>query len=161
MGFEVMLDATRWGAPRERRNPFTGAMVTCSAPELSDAELEAMRGVLVRAGATLDDEGAGFLALPQARLELYGPGAGLVKINGDLESACVVLFDLATAGQLSIRAPDFGEDEPGLVTTAEALARIAQSPAQGPAILVASPNELARRLAPHQAAAARYAARVT
>ena len=161
MAFEVMLQATRWGAPREERNPFTGGMVTCCPEELSEADLAAMRGVLVRAGATLDDEGGGFVALARARLELYGPSAALVKVSGDLESACVVLFDLATAGNLSICAPNFLEDEPVLVTTAEALARIEQAPAERQAIVIANAGELARRLAPHQAAALRYAAQVT
>jgi hypothetical protein len=161
MAFEVMLEATRWGAPREVRNPFTGGMVTSCPAEPSEAELGAMRAVLVRAGATLDDDGGGFLALPRARLELYGPDAGLVKVSGDLESACVVLFDLATAGHLSISAPNFHEDEPVLVTTADALARLEQAPAAGPAIVIANASELARRLAPHQAAALRYAAHVT
>lgn len=106
-----------------------------------------MRDVLVRAGAALDDGGAGFVALPRARLELYGPDAGLVKVSGDLESACVVLFDLATAGQLSISAPNFHEDEPVLVTTAEALARLEQTPAEGAAIVVADAGELASAVA--------------
>ena len=122
-----------------------------------------MRGVLVCAGATLDDDASGLLTLAGAHIQFYGWGAGgdMVKVIGDLETACVVLFDLATAGHLALSAPNFLEDEPTLVTTADALARIADAPAEGPAIVAASPGELARRLAPHQTAALRYSAQIT
>jgi hypothetical protein len=159
MGYELSLQPTRRGPLRDARNPFTGAVQPMAPLEMSPEELHAALAVLERHGGKLDARGGGLVRLERAMLEFSGFGltGDLVKVSGDLAGACACLFDLATAGQLVI-APDDG----AFVTTAEALARARDLEDElGTSVLVASVEELVTKLAPNQAAAMAYAARVT
>lgn len=147
MGFEVHLRGSRRGAPREVRNPFTGALVTHAPLVMSAEEHSAALAVLARYGE-LDEDGGGQIALEGAALELSGfdEQGALVKVLGDLDVACRALFELATAGELLI-VPDEGD---AFVTTAGALARARQLATSddtfGPFVLVATPEALAAAL---------------
>jgi len=82
-----------------------------------------------------------------------------VKVIGDLACAYACLFEMATAGQLVILSVN---EEDGIVTTAEALARARDLEGElGPCTLIENVEQLVSKLAPDQAGAMAYTLRNT
>ena len=163
MGFELGLRGTHRDVPREIIDPFTRKPAMHAPLVMSAVELDAARAVIARRGGTLDD-GAGLLTLRHAAIQFYGFDAegDLVKVIGDLRTACEFLFELATEGQLVIWNGAAADDRvASFVTTTAALARTrALDDELGTTILVTSAEELFVSLAPDHADSMAYTARV-
>lgn len=131
---------------------------------MSAAELDAALAVIARRGGSLDD-GGGLLTLAHAAIQFYGFDAegDLVKVIGDLRTACEFLFELASAGQLVIWNGAADDDRPAsFVTTTDALSRAAALDDElGTTVLVTSAEHLFVSLAPDHADSMAYTARVT
>ena len=122
MAYEFALMGTRRGEQRLVFNPFTGQSAMMTTPAMSDDERAAVRAVFARHGATLD-AGSGTIALAGAamRLEDLGGLRSVVIIEGLIEQAIGILFEIATAGRLVVMNDHVKCDDPGpVVTTAEA-----------------------------------------
>lgn len=152
MGFEVTLTPSRLGRERKWQNPFTGVAVNMAMPEMTPAELRAARNVLQKlaggklVGATVI---GGALFYPLSRT------GDIVKIVGELDQACGVLFAVASAGNLLI-ASDWNV----YVTTKAALEAASASSKSLP-ILVHHPESLAVALSTECGTARKYTRKAT
>jgi len=159
MGFELTLRGTRRAPPRQGQNPFTGELELHAPLVMSATEHAAMLTVIGRHGGRLDDCGGGRVVLEKAALFFSGfdEEGGLVKVEGDLRLACVVLFDLAEAGQLVV-LPDLGD---ALVTSRSALERATalEHELGSPTIVVDDAEALAAALSAEYASAAAHTER--
>jgi hypothetical protein len=147
MLFGTRLSGTTKGPEVVRTNPFTGEALKLALEVVSEAEAEAIKGVLTRYGAKLTKAGGYRLKLADGTLVEVAMGHGnddpgwtvafsafLQDLSGEVMT---FLFELCSAGNFCLDGDDLG-----IVTTAEAMERIG---ARG-AALARSPEELERGL---------------
>lgn len=125
MAYLFSLSGTNAGEPRSALDPFTGKPAMMPTFVMNDEERAAVHAVITRHGGTLQ-AGTGALSLPGAEMsfeDLGGPRSR-VSIEGAIEPAIAVLFEIATAGRLLVINIHEKCDEPvPVVTTPEAHAR--------------------------------------
>jgi len=125
MTYKFSLRGTRRGELRMGVNPFTAQSAMLPTFVMSDDERAVVLAVITRHGGAIT-AGAGALVLAGAELlfeDLGGPRSR-VSIEGAIEPAIAILFEIASAGRLIVTNEHEKCDEPiPIVTTAEAQAQ--------------------------------------
>ncbi|MFO0675925.1 MAG: hypothetical protein U0169_05290 [Polyangiaceae bacterium] len=125
MSYAFSLTGTNRAEPRAAINPFTGGSEMLPTFAMNADERAAVQAVVRRHGGTFE-AGEGDLVVAGARMhfEDFGGLRCAVSIEGAIESAIAVLFELAAAGRLVVLNEHESCDEPiPVVTTAEARAQ--------------------------------------
>ncbi|MBS2013565.1 MAG: hypothetical protein JST00_11790 [Deltaproteobacteria bacterium] len=129
MAYLFSLTGTRPGEPRTAVNPFTGEPGLYTPFVMSDEQHAAVVAVIKGHGGVVE-AGTGRLAASGAELrfdDLGGPRCR-VTIEGAIEPAIAVLFEIATAARVVVMNEHEACDEPvPVVTTAEAHAQAVAS----------------------------------